>query len=106
MARKNNATTTNATAIAVVEATPTTSKKDKTPKPPRFVAMDAAAAAAIAATARPAINPCLCGCGQTTKGRFFPGHDALLKERLKATIATGDDAAKASATAAVAIFGW
>lgn len=39
----------------------------------------------IAAIARPAESPCICGCGGKTKGRFVPGHDAVLKARLKAT---------------------
>lgn len=39
----------------------------------------------IAAHARPALSPCLCGCGEMTKGRFAPGHDAILKSRLSQT---------------------
>lgn len=60
----------------------------------------------IADNARPAVTPCLCGCGETTKGRFFPGHDALLKRTLTATIETGDEAAVTLATQAMATFGW
>lgn len=36
--------------------------------------------------ARAAKSPCLCGCGELTASRFAPGHDARLKERLKATL--------------------
>lgn len=32
----------------------------------------------------PALRPCGCGCGATTKGRFVPGHDAKLLSRLLA----------------------
>jgi hypothetical protein len=68
--------------------------------------MSDADAARAAATARPAINPCLCGCGETTKGRFTPGHDALHHQRLLATATGGTAKAKASAKAALVAFGW
>lgn len=68
-------------------------------------ALPADRAAWVAAHARPAIASCLCGCGETTKGRFFPGHDATLKETLKATAAAGGEAG-ISAEAALATFGW
>jgi hypothetical protein len=51
----------------------------------RFPALTDAELADIATRARPALNPCICGCGEMTKGRFAPGHDAKLKERLKNT---------------------
>lgn len=60
----------------------------------------------IVDNARPAVSACLCGCGETTKGRFFPGHDALLKRTLQATIETGDEAAVTLANQALATFGW
>lgn len=72
----------------------------------RFPVLDAEIAAEIASRARPASAPCLCGCGTLTKGRFAPGHDALLKERLTNTANHGTEEAKASATAALATFGW
>ena len=28
------------------------------------------------------LKPCICGCDETTRGRFFPGHDAKLKSSL------------------------
>lgn len=68
--------------------------------------LDAATAAWVQAHARPAVGLCLCGCGSETKGRFFPGHDALLKERLRATVELAEGEAKASAEAALATFGW
>lgn len=65
------------------------------------------AAKAIAATARPAVSPCLCGCGGQTKGRFVPGHDATLKEQLKITVADSPvKAARDAAQSALASFGW
>lgn len=70
------------------------------------VALDSERAAWVAANARPAVSPCLCGCGGETKGRFVPGHDALLKRSLSATLEVGDDTAKAQAKAALATFGW
>lgn len=94
MAASQNSTTTTAP------------KTPKVPKAPRWTALPADRAAWIAANARPAIASCLCGCGETTKGRFFPGHDATLKETLKVTVESGDKASKASATAALATFGW
>lgn len=76
----------------------------KTPKvkTPRFVPLPTDRTAWIAAHARPAVSSCLCGCNGTTKGRFVPGHDATLKESLKASAAAGDE----NATAALATFGW
>jgi hypothetical protein len=68
--------------------------------------MDADLAAWVAEHARPAESQCLCGCGGTTKGRFVPGHDALLKERLAATVLLGTDDASAQATIALAAFAW
>lgn len=53
----------------------------------------------VLANARPAVAPCMCGCGQSTKGRFFPGCDAKLKALLKNT---DSDAARE----ALAVFGW
>jgi hypothetical protein len=51
----------------------------------RFPALDDASLVDIATRARPALMPCICGCGTMTKSRFAPGHDAQLKERLKNT---------------------
>lgn len=94
----------------------TKAAKVKTPKTPRFTALDPARTAWILRNARPAVSSCLCGCGGTTKGRFQPGHDATLKESLKATIAADDGgdaeipgtpaAAAADARAALSTFGW
>jgi hypothetical protein len=110
MARKTNKTASKtATATPVVE-TPATEpeaapvveteaaskKKAKTPK---WSALEADRVAWIASHARPAVSPCLCGCGGSTKGRFMPGHDATLKESLKATDTD-------EARAALATFGW
>lgn len=81
------------------DATPT---KEKKVKEPRFTPLPVERTAWIAANARPAVSSCLCGCNGTTKGRFVPGHDATLKESLKASAAAGDE----NATAALATFGW
>lgn len=91
---------TAAVETAAVE-TPVEAKADKPAREPRTVdlPLDPEQAAWVAAHARPAVSLCLCGCGQTTKGRFFPGHDAILKARLART--DSDDARKALAT-----FGW
>lgn len=56
--------------------------------------------------ARPALAPCLCGCGNTTKGRFFPGHDATLKSALTTTVKSGSPAAKVRAARVLVAFGW
>lgn len=82
-------------------AAPTTPETTKT-KAPRFTPLEAERAAWVAANARPAVSTCLCGCGGTTKGRFVPGHDATLKEALKAGVMQGCEASKA----ALATFGW
>ena len=80
-------------------------------KEPRFLPLTDEESVWVAAHARPASAPCLCGCGELTKGRFFPGHDARLKERLRATLGerdtdAGSDEAQANAQAALATFGW
>lgn len=103
MASKTKSTRKNSKP-AVVE-TPVVEETPKV-KAPRFTPIEADTLAWIAAHARPAVSPCLCGCGEQTKSRFFPGHDATLKERLKATVANGDDASKATAEATLAVFGW
>jgi hypothetical protein len=54
-------------------------------RPAPFTEADSDRLAWIAANARPAHSPCLCGCGELTKGRFAPGHDAILKSRLSQT---------------------
>lgn len=100
------ATTTEATEPTTTEET-TTTETTKTKKEKRtWTPMSTEVAKAVLATARPALAPCLCGCGETTKGRFFPGHDATLKETLKATVTNGTPAAKRVATEALAAFGW
>lgn len=63
------------------------------------VKLTAAQLAWLAKNARPAVAPCLCGCGATTKGRFAPGHDAKLHSALKNTPGTKAAAVKAA-------FGW
>jgi hypothetical protein len=98
MARKTNSKTATK---PTVEAKPAAKKAAKA-KTPRFIPLPTDRAAWVAANARPAIAPCLCGCGGTTKGRFMPGHDATLKEQLKAGAAAGD----AASTQALATFGW
>lgn len=72
----------------------------------RWTALDAEAVTVIRDRARPALAPCLCGCGETTKGRFYPGHDATLKETLKATIVRGEGDAPEIAREAMAGMGW
>lgn len=83
--------------VAPAETAPVEEKKNKTKK--AWPAMDDARTEWVLRNARPAIAPCLCGCGGTTKGRFVPGHDATLKETLKAT---DTDAARDALVA----FGW
>jgi hypothetical protein len=82
-----------------------TTEEVATAKPSKWEVLATDRAAWIAANARPAVSTCLCGCGSPTKGRFFPGHDATLKETLKVTAAAGGEAG-ASAEAALATFGW
>jgi hypothetical protein len=89
----------------MTQVTTTEQTATKAAKADRFVALSTDQAKAIATTARPAVTPCLCGCGGTTKGRFVPGHDATLKETLKATVKGGGAAAK-HAQAALETFGW
>jgi hypothetical protein len=55
--------------------------------------------------------PCLCGCGETPKGkkaRFMPGHDAQLKASLYRTIRDPEAPAdaKAAASEKLSEFGW
>lgn len=71
----------------------------------RFPALDAERMAWVEANARPAISPCLCGCGELTKSRFAPGHDATLKEQLKNTVAAGGESGEL-AQSAIQKFGW
>jgi len=61
---------------------------------------------AIEAMARPAVAPCMCGCEETTKGRFFPGHDATLKRDLAKAVANGSKAEKERAARILEVFGW
>lgn len=77
----------------------------KTEKTPRWTPLSAAQAKEAAQVARPALAPCLCGCGTMTKGRFAPGHDAIHHARLDATVKAGGPAAK-HAQAALDAFGW
>lgn len=60
----------------------------------------------IKENARPAEAPCLCGCGALTRARFAPGHDATLRQSLRATVEAGSPAAKRTARAALKQFGW
>jgi hypothetical protein len=91
-------------AFEAVETAPVAVAEKPAPKvkTPRWTPLDAERTAWIARNARPAISNCLCGCGETTKGRFFPGHDATLKESLKVTAAAGD----VNASDALTAFGW
>lgn len=73
---------------------------------PKWAPLTEAEATEALRVARPAVSACLCGCGQMTKSRFAPGHDATHKERLKATVASGTPKAKLAATEALARFGW
>jgi hypothetical protein len=78
---------------------------------PKHPALSDEEAAWVLANARPAEAACLCGCGGVTKGRFVPGHDAVLKSRLARTAAQdtgqtdGPDAAW-DAHASLVVFGW
>lgn len=72
------------------------------PKTPKWPILDKERSAWILEHARPAVAPCLCGCGGTTKGRFVPGHDATLK----ATLQQNADAGNVTAAEALATFGW
>jgi hypothetical protein len=85
--------------LAASKTAPRKSRSTATP-----LTADEAEAASL--TARPAVAPCLCGCGETTKGRFFPGHDAVHKARLIATMRSDDEAASAFATDALVTYGW
>lgn len=76
-----------------------TAKPDRTP-------LSGEQAKAILAVARPALAPCLCGCGELTKGRFYPGHDATLKSDLHYTAENGTKAAAKVAREALEVFGW
>lgn len=80
----------------------------KTPKAktPKWQPLDADTAAWVAVHARPATSPCLCGCGNETKGRFFPGHDATLKMKLQASLQSDNSDVVQNATVALAKFGW
>lgn len=99
-------TETAAARIAELEAALATATAPKTPKGPRvWSPLTTEEAAAAAEVARPAIAPCLCGCGATTKGRFAPGHDARHHQRLLATAAAGGEAAT-HAAAALTTLGW
>lgn len=72
----------------------------------KFDALNAGQLKQLIKNARPALAPCLCGCGNVTKGRFFPGHDATLKAALHVTEKSGNPAAKKHAKAALTAFGW
>ena len=72
----------------------------------RFPVLNEKKAAWVAANARPAMAPCLCGCGTLTKGRFAPGHDATLKVTLSNTAKHGTPEAAKLAKAALKTFGW
>ena len=84
----------------------TTEEETPKVKKPRWQPLDADTAAWVAAHARPAVSRCLCGCGESTKGRFFPGHDATLKMQLQASLQSDDEQVVANAQAAIGIFGW
>lgn len=100
MATKNTKTTAPAKQEAPAQSKP---KKEKTA---RFGPIEVGDRLSwIEDNARPAVSRCLCGCKETTKGRFFPGHDATLKEELKATVRAGGEAAP-HARAILATFGW
>lgn len=86
-------------ATATPDLTKVNNKREWTPFTP-------AEATSILASARPAEAPCLCGCGGLTKGRFVPGHDAVLKARLNVTVETGSKSAASKAREAIAVFGW
>lgn len=115
--RKNRRTATRATAkqettpVAATEPTPEVAvatpadKPEKAPIPAK-TPVEADRLAVVLANARPAESNCLCGCGNLTKGRFFPGHDAVLKAQLGVTARLTDDARSADAQAALAKFGW
>jgi hypothetical protein len=83
-------------------AKPASTRKPRTTATP----LDAQEAEDAFRVARPAEAPCLCGCGELTKGRFFPGHDAKLKARLIVTTRDGDATAAEFAAAALEVYGW
>lgn len=92
--------------VATEETEATEAKVSKKQAQKEARVMDPDVAAWVASHARPAVSLCLCGCGGETKGRFVPGHDATLKERLRATVELADGKAKTDAEAALATFGW
>lgn len=55
--------------------------------------------------ARTAESLCLCGCGDMTKSRFVPGHDAKLRRMLDEVEAAGGPTARV-AREAKRRFGW
>lgn len=91
---------------ALAAATTTKAKTTKQDKQKAHAMETGDRLAFVVANARPATTSCLCGCGGSTKTRFVPGHDALLKRDLAATAAHGTDEAKAQAQTALAVFGW
>lgn len=66
------------------ETKPESKPKPKATKTAKWDKLEKERVAWIRKNARPAVAPCLCGCGGTTKGRFMPGHDATLKATLEA----------------------
>lgn len=77
------------------------------PKAPKTPPLSPEAAAWVAEHARPAVATCLCGCGGETKGRFVPGHDALLKRDLAVTAEHAETPeTRELAKAALLTFGW
>jgi len=93
-------------ALAEAQAATTKPKQTKADKQKAHVMEVGDRLAFVAANARPAKAACLCGCGNETKTRFFPGHDATLKRDLAATVAHGTEEAQAEAKIALAKFGW
>lgn len=90
----------------VVEETPKQTAADRKVEARREFVMTGDKLAFVRSNARPAETTCLCGCGSPTKGRFSPGHDALLKRSLSCTIELGTPEDAAVAKEAQEIFGW
>lgn len=59
----------------------------------------------VADNARPALSPCLCGCGELVKSRFSPGHDGALKAELTTAVKAGGHPSR-TARRALTEMGW
>lgn len=56
---------------------------------------------------KPPVQPCACACGDTPKrGSFLPGHDARLKSRLRADMASTNGDVRTRAEKRATSLGW